>query len=122
MVVNFLEKCPLKVLKSTGIGKVFEDAILPSLLYLPSLTPEEESIKIMGPAYQALLVLARKESDASSLSRRALLDKVLRQGIFAAYEHASNYLAVVQTLMSITVHVLDTLGIYSIKHLSVSEQ
>lgn len=120
IVVEFLEKCPATVLKSTGIGKVFEDAILPSVLYLPSLTPEEESVKIMRPAYQALLVLAQKEPDASSPTRRALLDRIIREGLVAAYEHASNYLVVVEALMSTTVTVLDTMGISSVKHLPVS--
>lgn len=120
IVVNFLRKCPAKKLESTGIGKVFEDAILPSLLYLPSLTPEAESVKVMRPAYEALLVLAQKHADGSNLVRRTLLDKILREGLFAAYEHASGYLEVVKTLMNVATTLVDTLGIYSVKHLPVS--
>lgn len=120
ITMDFLEKCPGTILNSTGIGKVFEDVILPSVLYLPSLTPEEESVKIIRPAYEALVILARKEPDVSSPVRRALLDKVLRDGLLAAYGHASNYLLVVEVLMSTTTTVLDTLEIYSIKHLPVS--
>lgn len=120
ILAEFLEKCPAKILRSTGIGKVFEDAIFPSLMFLPSLTPEGEAIRLMHPAYKALVILAEKDPDVDSPSRRKLLDKVIREGILAAYDHASHYIAVVEVLLSTLAGVIDSLGVYSVKHLQVS--
>ncbi|CAH0025548.1 unnamed protein product [Clonostachys rhizophaga] len=117
ILANFIRNCPLKILQSTGIGTVFQEAIFPSLLYLPSLTPEEESVPLINAAYQALLALAQQETDPRSPSRRKLLDKVFRDGIFTAYFHASEYISVVETLMKNTAAILDCLEVYSVKHL-----
>ncbi|KAF4125338.1 Protein of unknown function (DUF2454) [Geosmithia morbida] len=114
---TFLDKCPAKVLKSTGIGKVFQDAIFPSVLFLPSLTPEAESIQIMQPAYRALIILAEKDPDTSSPTRRLLLDSIIREGILTAYDHASSYIHVVETLLRTLATVVNCLGVYTVKHL-----
>jgi hypothetical protein len=119
ITVDFLKKCPAKILKSTGIGDVFENTILPSVLYLPSLTPAEESVKIMSAAYEALKVLVQKEPDATDSTRRALLDRIFRDGVFPAYEHASDHPMVVEALMSTTAALLDMLSIFAVKHFPV---
>lgn len=116
---EFLDKCPAKILQSTGIGRVIQDAIFPSLLFLPSLTPEEESIRIMKPAYRALFTIAEKEQDKSSHTRRDLLDSIIREGILTAYDHASNYISVVETLLETLATAVNCLGIYAVKHLEV---
>lgn len=46
------------LLASTGLGDVFKQALTPCLSYLPTLTPEEESILLLDAAYPALLALA----------------------------------------------------------------
>ncbi|CAI6087688.1 unnamed protein product [Clonostachys chloroleuca] len=117
ILATFIRNCPLRILQSTGIGTVFQEAIFPSLLYLPSLTPEEESVPLIDAAYQALLALAQRETDPRSPSRRKLLDKVFRDGVFTAYFHASEYISVVETLMKNTTAILDCLEVYSVKHL-----
>lgn len=119
ILTTFLDKCPGKILQSTGIGQVFQDAIFPSLMFLPSLTPEDESIRLLQPAYRALVSLAEKEPDVNNLRRRKLLDKVVRDGILAGYNYASQYISVVETLMRSLTMVLDCLDIYAIKHLNV---
>lgn len=119
ILTDFIDKCPSQILKSTGIGTVFQEAIFPSLLFLPSLTPEEESVKLMRQAYGALVTLAEKEANVANLGRRQLLDKTVRDGILAAYEHASQYVGVVETLMETTTTVVNCLEIFSVKHLQV---
>lgn len=119
ILADFIDRCPLQILKSTGIGAIFQQTIFPSLLFLPSLTPEEQSVKLMRQAYGALIVLAEKEPTVVNLARRQLLDKVVREGIFAAYGHASHYVSVVETLMKTTTTVVNCLGIFSVKHLQV---
>ncbi|KAI9725222.1 MAG: CCA tRNA nucleotidyltransferase, mitochondrial [Chrysothrix sp. TS-e1954] len=46
-----------ELLKRTGLAPVFNDALTPCLYYLPSLTPEHESIALLDAAYTALLHL-----------------------------------------------------------------
>ncbi|KAF5022654.1 hypothetical protein F66182_5297 [Fusarium sp. NRRL 66182] len=115
----FVSKCPAQVLQSTGIGRVFADATFPLLLYLPSVTPEAQSTTILIPAYDVLLNLAELSGKPNSLERRRLLDKILRDGVFAGHFHASQHTRIVEVLMQKTAAIVNCLGIYSIKHLAV---
>ncbi|KAK0388726.1 hypothetical protein NLU13_4969 [Sarocladium strictum] len=117
ILINFLPKCPGTVLIDTGIGTVFQEAVFPTLLYLPSLTPEAESVALLRPAYEALLILAKMEHEPQAESRRKQLDKLLRDGVFAAYHHASDYIHIVEVLMDATAEIINALSIYSAKHL-----
>jgi tRNA nucleotidyltransferase (CCA-adding enzyme) len=45
------------LLSRTGLGSVFEEALLPCLTYLPSLTPEPDSVAILAATYPALFTL-----------------------------------------------------------------
>lgn len=47
------------LLARTGLGNVLHDATTPCLTYLPSLTPEADSITLLDVAYPALLKLIR---------------------------------------------------------------
>ncbi|KAK3991404.1 hypothetical protein QBC44DRAFT_393364 [Cladorrhinum sp. PSN332] len=109
---TFLEKFPTKTLSDTGLNKVFEDAIFPTLTYLPSLTPVDESVQLLNPAYEALLTLASKTS-----SPNPLLDKIIRQGILEAHFHAKEHLRIVQVLNTQTVKIVNMMGIHAVKHL-----
>ncbi|KAH7171548.1 tRNA nucleotidyltransferase [Dactylonectria macrodidyma] len=113
----FIEKCPPQILHTTGIGLIFEEITFPALLCLPNLTPEAESTKILVPAYDVLIRLAKSHQKPQSLSRRRLLDKLLREGVFAAYFHSPEYAHLVEILMENTATIVECLGIYSTKHL-----
>ena len=119
ILAAFVKKCPEQVLHTAGIGRIFEEVTFPTLLSLPSITPEEESTQLLVPAYQVLINLAEAYSDPKNTDRRRLLDKTLRHGIFTSYHHGSQYARVVQTLMHYTTLIINCLGIYSIKHLQV---
>jgi hypothetical protein len=119
ILTEFINKCPHQILKTTGIGTVFQETVFPSLLFLPSLTPEEESARLTQQAYDALIALARKEPNDSDPTRRHLLDKIVRDGILVAYDHAFQYVGVVEILMRTTTILLNCLGIFSAKHLQV---
>ncbi|CCC11066.1 unnamed protein product [Sordaria macrospora k-hell] len=86
---EFLDKFPSRILSDTGLNKVFEDTVLPSLSYLPSITPEEESAELLGPAYAALRYLAGKLSGEGKKNK--LLDRVVREGILLGYFHAKEH-------------------------------
>ncbi|KAF5661856.1 hypothetical protein FHETE_8262 [Fusarium heterosporum] len=113
----FVGKCPDRVLQNTGIGRVFADVTFPLLLYLPNVTPEDQSIDILAPAYDVLVELAESTGRPGNTERRKLLDKLLRDGILAGYFHASHHARIMEVLMQKTAAIVDCLGIYSTKHL-----
>ncbi|CVK93113.1 uncharacterized protein FMAN_12519 [Fusarium mangiferae] len=115
---EFINKCPARVLQTTGIGRVFADVTFPLLLYLPSVTPEKESMTILIPAYDVLIKLAQSTGDTNSIERRRLFDKILRDGVFAGYFHASQHTRIVQILLQKVTAVINSLDIHTIKHLT----
>lgn len=117
----FIRECPAKVLAERGMGKVLEEAILPTLQFLPTHTPEDESAQLLEPAYTALILLAstRFAYDGDMGAKRSLLDRLLREGIFSAYSHASEYVRIVEVLAKKANSIIDELGIYATKHLKV---
>lgn len=124
---EFLIKFPNKTLHDTGLASVFEDAILPTLHFLPTLTPEDESIQLLSPAFDDLLVLAGKLKTAkvnpgpnkSQASSAPLLDRILRDGILSAYFHAKEHIRICQLLFAINGRLIEEMGINAVKHLKV---
>ena len=47
------------ILQRTNLSSVFEDALVPCLLFIPTITPEDESLQLLGAAYPALLSVLR---------------------------------------------------------------
>lgn len=117
----FLDTCPANVILSAGVDNVIQDAVFPTLLFLPSTTPESESIELLYPAYQVLLRIAQLDPDLESVRRRRFLDKLLRDGVFVGHFHASEYPRIVEILMNITKDIISCLGFFSAKHLQVSQ-
>ncbi|KAF5529419.1 CCA tRNA nucleotidyltransferase mitochondrial [Fusarium mexicanum] len=115
---EFINRCPAQVLQNTGIGRVFADVAFPLLLHLPSVTPEDESTTILIPAYDVLIKLAQSTGDTNSIERRRLFDKIIRDGVFAGYFHASQHTRIVQALLQKATAVINSLGIYTTKHLT----
>lgn len=58
LLTALLAATPSTLLSRTGLGPVFDDAVTPCLSYLPTLTPEAESIPLLNAAYPALFTLA----------------------------------------------------------------
>lgn len=125
---EFLVKFPNHILRDTGLASVFEDAVFPTLHFLPNTTPEAESIQLLVPSYAALLALAKK-ADAkpktgqyyNDTPKANLLDKILREGVFAAYFHAKEHIRIVEVLLISTAQIMKEMGIYAVKHLKVSK-
>lgn len=123
---TFLRKFPDNILHDTGLASVFEDAVFPTLHFLPSITSEAESIQLLAPAYQSLLVLSRKldlkvrsGTNASRTPRGRLLDRMLRDGVFSGYSHAKEHARVALLLFRVTAGLVKDMGINSVKHLKV---
>ena len=126
-LATFLQKFPARLLRDTGLGQVFEEAVFPTVLFLPSLTPEHESLQLLPQAYEALLIVASKlsgdDSDAGGKtdlqSKNRLLDKILRQGVFVGYDHAKTHIRITETLLNVTDSIIGHMGISVVKHLKV---
>ncbi|CAM1511089.1 Fc.00g086020.m01.CDS01 [Cosmosporella sp. VM-42] len=113
----FVGICPVQVLQTTGIGTIFEEVTFPTLLHLPSITPEDESIQLLVPAYEVLIKLAEARQGLQDLHRRRLLNKLLRDGVFTGYHHASQHASISRILMQFTAKIINCMGIYSVQHL-----
>jgi Protein of unknown function (DUF2454). len=124
-MTDFLSKLPSKILRSTGLASVFEDAAFPTLAFLPSLTPDDASVQLLPAAYEVLRTLARKRAEAETelgsgeKEKMALLDKVMREGVFMGYFHAKEHVRVVEVLCRETQIILGEMGVHGVKHLKV---
>jgi tRNA nucleotidyltransferase (CCA-adding enzyme) len=114
------------LLSRTGLGSVFEEALMPCLTYLPSLTPEPDSIAILVASYPALFTLTKTRFPITSINSRQdpnhqnrvkSLDTILRKGILHAYAHCGQYPGITRILFLNLATLLNELGIDSVKHL-----
>lgn len=55
-------------MQETGLADVFEAAVFPALSYLPTLTPEGESLELLREAYPVLIEMAGLEYMATAAS------------------------------------------------------
>jgi tRNA nucleotidyltransferase (CCA-adding enzyme) len=121
LLSELLQKTPSRMLEQTGLGDVFEEAVLPTLLFLPSLTPVNESLLLLEEAYKALFILSdlRFGAKKDQSNRNKLLDRILRQGVFHGLDHCRENVRITELLLQEMGDVIDRAGIYSIKHLKV---
>lgn len=118
---SLLHNTPPTLLTRTGLGPVFEDALLPCLTYLPPLTPAPDSAAILNTAYPALLTLTATRfppSDPTTTTPRLrALDKHLRTALLHSLAHAGQYPLVAATLLAHLPPLLDALALDTVKHL-----
>ncbi|KAI7649796.1 hypothetical protein KC322_g19022, partial [Hortaea werneckii] len=127
---NILQITPPILLERTGLGEVFEEALVPCLSYLPTITPEDEAIELLDDVYPALLALSRtrypknipKESrrDDAEIERQRtkFLDMILRKGVFYGSEHCGlQYPRLQGVTFRHAVPLLNEIGVESVKHL-----
>ncbi|OJD18652.1 hypothetical protein AJ78_01348 [Emergomyces pasteurianus Ep9510] len=106
-----LEQSNSDILRRTNLDSVFQDALNPCLLLLPTITPEPESIHLLQYAYPAFLAIIRTRFPSSRSSstptaqspakvkpkedpefqkRLECLTHLLRNRILHSYYHTSN--------------------------------
>ncbi|KAJ5672200.1 hypothetical protein N7507_001327 [Penicillium longicatenatum] len=84
------------ILIRTNLIPVFEEAIKPCLLSLPTITPEDTSLKMLRAAYPVLIALFKAASMSPSKAQRnietynASLVKILRSNLISSYNHISS--------------------------------
>jgi len=122
MLQCLLEVTPPQLLKRTGLGPLFENSLYISTTYLPSLTPEDDSIMILEAALPALLTLLNStcppvpKGQTYDPVRTKALDKFLRKGILLSYIHAGEHARIAETLLNQLPPILKSMGIDSVKH------
>lgn len=121
VLMDILSKTPAKVLQQTGLDEVFEDTVIPTLLFLPNTTPLEESLQVLKPAYLALFKLGqvRFPTKKDQPNRMKFLDRIMRQGILQGFLHSRDNIAIVKLLLTQLVTLIEGMGIHAVKHLKV---
>jgi tRNA nucleotidyltransferase (CCA-adding enzyme) len=117
-----LDKTSPILLKRTGLGDVFEEALMPCLGYLPTLTPEDQSTRLLSVAYPALISLSaaldHTPTPQTTSQRIKLLDEVIRKGILMTFTYCPEYAKISTVTTANLAAILNCLGLDSIKHLS----
>ncbi|KAF1846796.1 tRNA nucleotidyltransferas-like protein [Cucurbitaria berberidis CBS 394.84] len=127
-----LTRGPSNFVQRTGYHNVFAETLLPLFTYIPSLTPEQDSVRLFHEVFPALTSLSlllptntnqtdRREAYASDSDiRNRFLDKVLREGILSPLAHFPTpwtYPKLATTSLSHLTDILGHMGIESVKHL-----
>ncbi|KAL9603638.1 MAG: hypothetical protein Q9179_002125 [Wetmoreana sp. 5 TL-2023] len=110
---------PANLLERSGLGEVFHNTLTPYLLYLPSLTPEEESTPLLDSTYDTLIFLtrARYPNPDTGTQKIKNLDAIFRYGILKGYAHAGENVRIAELLMQKSADLVSAMKIYCVKHL-----
>lgn len=121
LLATFLPKTSATILEQTGIGKVLEDALMPTLLFLPNLTPLEESSRLLGPAYDALILLGDIRFPFSTNMERRVkhFERILRQGILQGLSNCNDQPQIVSIIVRKMDALIALMGLYATSHLRV---
>ena len=118
----FLSRIKGEMLVRTGLGDVFERALLPCLSNLPSLTEEQDSIMLLNEAYPTLIKLGHVRFDG--IGQRYLkirsFDKIMQQGILRGFSMAGEHAKIAEVLSVQGDRVVKEMGIDAAPHLKVS--
>lgn len=125
LLQRLLARASPNFLKRTGLAGVFEEAVTPCLSYLPSLTPAEESVRMLDAAYPCLIQLARTQFPAESREQDPVAwdakikktTKLIRHGVLHGMMLAGEYPPVATCLLSQLSTLLAEEGIDSVRHL-----
>jgi hypothetical protein len=94
---------------------------MPTLLFLPPLTPVEESLALLRATYDGLLALldAWLPSASSAKARHTFLDRLLREGVLHGMEYCNESIPMKEYFLKEMSIIVNQMGIYSVKHLKV---
>jgi hypothetical protein len=87
------------------LSSVFDDALTPCLLSLPTITPEDEALRLLGVAYPALLLTLKtryhidrdtkvRQTATKQDDRKAYINRIiilLRDNVISSFHHVSSY-------------------------------
>ncbi|KFY43860.1 hypothetical protein V495_03711 [Pseudogymnoascus sp. VKM F-4514 (FW-929)] len=115
---EFLKKTPPRMLVQTGLSDLLEEALMPTLSFLPTLTPVAESQLLLQKAYTALLELGdiRYASEDNKSERNRFYDRLMREGVFNGIHHCGDITLILELLLAEMSEIISRLHIYSIRH------
>ncbi|USP78889.1 uncharacterized protein yc1106_06163 [Curvularia clavata] len=113
---------PTSFLLRSGYHNIFAEALLPMFTYIPSITPERESVILFRAVFPAVISLALllPEDSSKGDSKELFLDRVLREGVLSPLGHfttPSMYPELATLIMSQVPIVVNHMGIDTVKHL-----
>lgn len=135
------------ILARSGLSDVFAGSLKANFMLLPTLTPESESLALLRQLYPAFRALTSathpmeplsistqkgqpgemlfessaaedKKSHSHRAPRQQMLDTILRHGILASYNHASDHVAIAAFLIQEAAFVVEDMRINAVKYLS----
>ncbi|KAF9694374.1 hypothetical protein EKO04_007381 [Ascochyta lentis] len=115
---SFSPQASATFLARTGYHEVFASTLWPLFTYIPSLTPEPESVTIFQSLYDPLRSLAQLSPSADT--QRHFLDKLIREGILAPLSHLPtpcSYPHLACAMLDQLPETMTLLGIETVKHL-----
>ena len=91
-------------------------------MYLPALSDELDSIRLLEQAYPALIRLAyvRFPEAGQRRERARALDKILRYGVLKGYAYAGEHVKVAEILVKQLMELMKGLDVDFVKHLKVT--
>ncbi|KAI4627835.1 hypothetical protein J4E80_001969 [Alternaria sp. BMP 0032] len=109
-------------LQRTGYHNIFTEALFPMFTYIPSITPENESVTLFREVFPTIISLAQllPTEPSKGPSRERFLDKILREGALSPLAHfptPSSYPELATMIMSHVPVLLGHMGIDCVKHL-----
>jgi tRNA nucleotidyltransferase (CCA-adding enzyme) len=109
-------------LQRTGYHNIFAEALMPMFTYIPSITPESESLVLFKEVFPATIPLALLLSTEATKgdNRERFLDKILREGVLTPLAHfptPSSYPKLATLILSHVPGLLGHMGIGTVKHL-----
>lgn len=114
-ITLLIEAAPPSFIINHGYHKMFSSELFPFFNFLPSLTPESESIVLLQNVYPALIALYNATG-----KEEGMLDKLVRAGVIAPLHHfptPGTYPKLATLLFTHLAGLLDLLKINSVKHL-----
>jgi tRNA nucleotidyltransferase (CCA-adding enzyme) len=116
-----LSKTSNQLLTRTGLGEVFAEALVPCLAFHPPLVTEDEAVVLLDPVFSTLLILCKARFPNTNQRKQelAMLDKLLRTGVFGGLTYGEEHPKLAILLLEKASVIIDKMGIYFIKHLKV---
>jgi hypothetical protein len=117
LITLFVSAAPNDLIKSHGYKKLFAEDLFNLFTYLPSLTPEPESVLVFDHAMPALLSLSTLEGKVDE----QMLNRIVREAVLAPFftlSSTSTYPALTTTILSHLPASLTALGVSSVAQIS----
>lgn len=115
LITLLLEAAPPAFIISHGYDKMFSSELFPFFNFLPSLTPESESVTLLQSVYPALIALYNATG-----KEEEMLDKMVRDGVISPLHHfptPGTYPRLATLFFTELAKLLGLLKINSVKHL-----